>query len=129
MPQFVTLFASLLALVCSVTTTNAPLVADEPAGDAAVLSKTRGAMILHSSFDGVVDLNLFDENGSMYTAASTKRENSQRGTHGEVTIAKDQGKFGDALQFRRKTEQVVFYQGSESGYQQKDWQGTVSIWM
>lgn len=84
---------------------------------------------MHASFDDVVDLNLFDSDGWMYTAASTNRNSPRRGVHDDAVIAKGQGKYGDALQFKRKSEQVLFFKGSECGYRAENWQGTLSIWL
>jgi hypothetical protein len=87
-------------------------------------------MILHASFDDVTDLNLFDKNGWIYTAASPKRDNAKQGLNVDsVSIAKGQGRYRDALKFSAKSDQVLFYQGSEFGYKTKDWSGTVSLWM
>lgn len=87
-------------------------------------------MLMHASFDDTTDLNLLDKDGWIYTAGSPKRDAVQAGLNIEsVSIAKGQGRYRDALKFSAKSDQVLFYQGSEFGYQAKDWSGSVSLWM
>ncbi len=86
--------------------------------------------IFSATFDGVTDANLSTGDGFLYTAESTKRANSKQGNHIEtVSIAKGAGKFGDALRFSAKTEEIVYYPGNEVGYREKNWSGTVSLWL
>ncbi len=101
-----------------------------PAGLSQGLLDAAQAMILHASFDDATDLNLFGTDGRIFTADSTRRENPKPGNLIEaVSIAKGQGRYGDALAFHQKTDQVLFYQGSECGYRPQNWSGSVSLWM
>ncbi|MEZ6133540.1 MAG: family 16 glycoside hydrolase [Pirellulaceae bacterium] len=94
------------------------------------LGMLRGAMIMHASFDDTTDLNLFKKDGWIYTAPSTKRQDAKQGMHiPSVNIARGQGKYRDALQFKSKAEQVLFYQGTEIGYRPENWSGSLSLWM
>jgi len=48
----------------------------------------------------------------------------------DVVIAKGQGRYGDALQFRKKNTQALFYRASvNSGYRTRNWSATVSFWL
>lgn len=48
----------------------------------------------------------------------------------EVEIAPQQGKIGDALEFKRKGQSVVFYEGLNNvDYHSSNWNGTVSLWL
>lgn len=47
-----------------------------------------------------------------------------------ITIAKGQGRYGDAIQFRTKNTKFVFYRAAVNlGYRQHDWSGTISFWL
>ena len=51
-------------------------------------------------------------------------------TNPDVVIAKGQGRYGDALQFRKKNTQALFYRASvNSGYRPRNWNGTISFWL
>lgn len=48
----------------------------------------------------------------------------------EIALAEGQGHFGHALEFKRKGQPVVFYQAAQNaGYHQKNWSGTISLWL
>jgi hypothetical protein len=48
----------------------------------------------------------------------------------DIVIAKGQGRYGDALQFRKKNTQAVFYRASvNTGYRARNWSGTISFWL
>ncbi len=87
-------------------------------------------MTFYASFDDVTDANLSTGDGFIQTAQSLKREHVMPNEQiDSVTIAKGEGKYGDALKFGAKTKEVLFYEGIESSYQPKNWSGTVSVWM
>jgi hypothetical protein len=89
---------------------------------------------LLSTLDDTADVNIFgadNDAGWIYTAESTKRAkvlmNNRCPT---VSIAKGDGKFGDSLQFKDKTKDVLFYQLSPNLEEpQRNWGGTVSLWL
>jgi hypothetical protein len=92
------------------------------------------SMIFLSTFDSVTDVNLFgaDEKGGwIYTAESTERKNvlvQNRCKH--VTIAENQGKLGDSLQFSKTSDQVLFYYASANlPRPRNNWAATVSFWL
>ena len=48
----------------------------------------------------------------------------------DIVIAKGQGRYGDALQFRKKNTQAVFYRAAvNTGYRPRNWSGTISFWL
>jgi hypothetical protein len=48
----------------------------------------------------------------------------------DVVIAKGQGRYGDALEFRKKNATALFYRAAvNSGYHPRNWSGTVSFWL
>lgn len=93
------------------------------------------ALIFHASFDGTTDAQVFQKDRSVYTAETLSREQTKAGNHIEAVVIAPgagisvAGKSGDALQFKAKTDQVLFYQGSEVGYQDENWSGSMSLWM
>ena len=92
--------------------------------------KIGGHMIFHASFDDTTDANLSTGDGRIATASTTKREETTPGNQiPSVQIAKGMGKFRDALWFSKKSEKVLYYPGTECGYREKDWHGSVSFWM
>ena len=89
--------------------------------------------IFAADFDGTEEARLFPAagDGNIYTADSLAFEDIAAGNHiKEVRIAKNAGRYGDALQFTAKTRQVLLYKASTNGiHPQDDWSGTVSVWM
>jgi hypothetical protein len=47
-----------------------------------------------------------------------------------VSIARNEGRFGDALRFHKKVPKMVFYRGEKNmPYSPTNWSGTVSLWL
>jgi len=91
------------------------------------------ALTFHASFDGTADANFARGDRHVYTAEDRrKRDGAPVGLPPEdlVRLAKGKGRFGDALEFRKKMKPQVFYQGGDNlGYKPRNWQGSVSFWM
>jgi len=106
-------------------------VASEAAS--APLNALRDALTLHASFDRDGHADFARGDRSIYTAAErNKRDNAQTGLPGpdDVRIASGEGRFGAALEFRRKIKPQVFFRGGDNiGYQAKNWNGSMSFWM
>lgn len=48
----------------------------------------------------------------------------------EITIAEEEGRFGHALEFKRKGAPVIFYRSEDNiSYHQNNWNGTISLWL
>lgn len=48
----------------------------------------------------------------------------------EVGIAKERGRFGHALEFKRKGKPVIFYPSKDNiKYSKSNWSGTISLWL
>lgn len=119
MRSIVILTASLLA--------TSMLFAAEP--DRESLKK---ALTLHASFDGQVDADFARGDKRLYTAPNySARKEAKPGLHrADVEIAKGKGKFGDALRFGKNDKAMVFFQADKNvAYRDKDWSGTVSLWL
>lgn len=92
----------------------------------------RKALTFHVSFDRGVDADFAKGDRRIYTAANYKaRMEAKPGLdHPDIVIASGQGRYGDALQFRKKNTKAVFYQGKDNvAYQSRNWNGTVSFWL
>lgn len=86
--------------------------------------------IFHASFDATTDANLSTGDGRLRIAEKSDRKQLLDDLgRAKISIAKGEGRFGDALRFAAKTEETVFYEGSEMGYRAQDWSGTVSVWL
>ncbi|MGV3772323.1 MAG: LamG-like jellyroll fold domain-containing protein [Verrucomicrobiales bacterium] len=49
---------------------------------------------------------------------------------GSVSIAKGEGKFGDALRFHKNSSEMVYFRADKNiGYNKTNWNGTVSFWL
>lgn len=89
-------------------------------------------LIFYAPFDGKADARIAAGDKRIYTAPPSR--DPTKGKPGltvqEVTIAKGQGRHGDALQFLKKTRNMVFFYGDRNmGYRRKDWSGTISMWL
>lgn len=93
----------------------------------------RAALVFHAPFDTTADATFAKGDPRVYTAADrAKRANATPGLPPaeDTRIVADAGRFGGALEFRRKIKPQVFYRGGENlGYQPKNWQGAVSFWL
>ena len=87
--------------------------------------------IFHASFDASADADLAKGDGKIRTAESLKREHVKSGLQTDaVRWTKTGGKTGGALQFLRKTDELVFFTGGKNvPYRDNQFQGTVSLWM
>lgn len=94
------------------------------------LAALKNSLYFHAPFDGGTDAKVARHDRSLYTAPNLKRESAQAGQHrDDVEIIEGDGKHGDALRFRGKDKQVLFYGGKNMDFRETDWQGTVSLWL
>lgn len=92
----------------------------------------RKALIFHASFDGSADAGFALGDRRIYTATSYKnREDAKAGLHNpDVRIAPGAGRFGDALEFRRKNTKAIYFLAERNVYYWNErWHGTVSFWL
>jgi hypothetical protein len=97
------------------------------------LAALRDSLTFHASFDRDADADFARGDRRVYTAAErNKRDAAEPGLHvGDlVRIAPGEGRFGAALEFRKKVTPQVFYRGGDNiGYREKNWNGSLSFWM
>src|SRR5262245_10764554 len=114
---------SMAGMLCSDATATAA-----EAGAASL----RSALLLHATFDRGLDADFATGDKTLYTAPTGNRSQAQAGLPegGVVVIAKGEGRYGDALRFRKKARPVVFFSGDKNlGYSTKGWNGAVSFWL
>jgi hypothetical protein len=102
-------------------------------GPTAGAAGLRDALTLHVPFDGSADAKFAKGDGRVFTADDrAKRDAANPGLPSEdlVRIAPGAGRFGDALEFRKKIKPQVFFRGGDNiGFQAKNWNGSISFWM
>lgn len=106
--------------------------APAPAGQAPAPA-LRAALTFHASFDGKTGAVHAAGDPALYWAPSMKqREDAKPGlpSNGEVQHAAGAGRAGDALRFTKKGSPIVFFKGLRNmPYEEKEWSGTVSVWL
>lgn len=115
-----------LLLVAALTLAVTPL-------HAASKSELRRSLTFFAGFDGSTSARFANGDASIYTA---KNINHPRvgspglPSDGSASIAKDQGRHGDALRFGKKSNEIVFYKAAKNmDYRPSNWSGTVSLWL
>jgi hypothetical protein len=90
------------------------------------------ALTFHASFDGNPDADFALGDRRIYTATSYKaREDTAAGIgNPDVVLAPGKGRFGAALEFKKKNARALFFQAAKNvAYRERDWSGTVSFWL
>lgn len=93
----------------------------------------RQALTFHASFDHGPDADFALGDRRVFTALSIKEPRQATPglpTNGVVSIARGEGRFGDALRFHRKAPELIHYQVAKNlAYTGTNWSGTVSFWL
>lgn len=85
-----------------------------------------------ATFDHDFDADFAKGDTTLFTAkAYDKLETAVPGMENpEVALAENKGRFGHALHFQKNADPVIFYQSEGNvAYNEKDWSGTISLWM
>lgn len=127
--------ARLIALVIAATTA-APLT---PASawaqgtpSSALRDSLKAALNFLASFDHGFDADYARGDRLIYTAPSFRDLDAAVAdvVSPDIVIAKGQGRYGDAVQFRKKNTQAVFFRAAvNTGYRPRNWSGTISFWL
>ena len=100
---------------------------------AAGASSLRQGLTFHASFDHGPDADFGRGDLRIFTAPSLKHPRIGAPglpASGVVSIAKGEGKVGDALRFHRQGPEIVFFQADKNlSYTRSNWHGTVSFWL
>lgn len=83
-----------------------------------------------ASFDESADADYARGDRGVYTGKNLERQQVSPGLPAGVASLHDQGRWGRALRFERRAEQVVFYRGADNvPYAADGFAATVSLWM
>lgn len=103
------------------------------AANAAQMRSWRESLAFHASFDQGPNADFARGDGRIFTATDrNKRDQAAPGLPSPelVRLAPGEGRFGTAIEFRKKMIPLVFFRGPENlGYRPENWSGTVSFWM
>lgn len=135
--------ARLIALAIAVTTAapltptsvaaqNDPTPQSAQRSDAALRDSLKTALSFLASFDRGFDADYAHGDRLIYTAPSFRNLDAAVAdvVSPDIVIAKGQGRYGDALQFRKKNTQAVFFKAAvNTGYHPRDWSGAISFWL
>jgi len=92
----------------------------------------RKALTFHASFDKGLDADFALGDRRIYTATSYRnRQDAKPGLeHPDAGIVEGKGRFGAALQFRKKNVKAIYYQAEKNvAWRSQDWSGTISFWL
>lgn len=93
----------------------------------------RKALTFHASFDsGTLADFALGEKKLLHAPSMSKRAEAKPGLpeSGEVVIATGEGKYGNALRFKKKKSSLVFFEATRNfPYAASNWNGTVSFWL
>ncbi len=90
------------------------------------------SLTFYSSFDQGLDADFAKGDRTLYSAPTPKQDSLATANYlpAEISLAGDRGVFGNALEYKRKGEPVIFYRAAENiSYDRQDWSGTVSLWL
>lgn len=95
--------------------------------------RLREALTFHASFDHGPDADFGKGDRRLFSAPSLNHPRTGTPglpTNGVVSLARGEGKFGDALRFHRKAPELIFFQAEKNlSYAKSNWSGTVSFWL
>ena len=120
------------SMPASVMAQNAPPTPSAQRSATALRDSLKATLGFLASFDHGVDADYAHGDPLIYSAPSYTKLGAAVGgiASPDIGIAKGQGRYGDALQFRKKNTQALFYRASvNSGYRPRNWSGTVSFWL
>src|SRR5688572_7486763 len=93
----------------------------------------RKALTFHASFDSGTEADFsLGEKKLFHAPSMSKRAEAKPGLpeSGEVVIAAGEGKYGNALRFKKKKSPLVFFEAAKNfPYAASSWNGTVSFWL
>src|SRR5690242_20121108 len=103
-----------VALAVAVATTPLTSLAAQEASPQPLRDSLRAALSFLASFDHGFPADYALDDRLIYTAPSYRNLDAAVAdvVSPDIVIAKGQGRFGDALQFRKKNTQAVFYRAA-----------------
>lgn len=120
-------FAGLICLLLFTTV----VAADEKS--ATRLAALQKSLTFYASFDRSADADFGKGDRRLYSAPTLNdRKAGKPGLveNDAVLLVPDSGRFGGALQFRRQTPAVIYYQAEQNlPYSKSNWSGAISFWL
>lgn len=92
----------------------------------------REALTFHAGFEGSTEAGFGEGDRRIHTAPGYKALSEARPglDHSDIALAPGAGRFGDALQFRRKNTKAVYFRAARNvAYEPGKFSGTVSFWL
>lgn len=126
------LFVATVSAPAFLAAQNAPSSQTAQRSATALRDSLKATLGFLASFDRGVDADYAHGDPLIYSApAYNKLGAAAPGiTNPDVVIAKGRGRYGDALEFRKKNTGAVFYRASvNTSYRARNWSGTVSFWL
>jgi hypothetical protein len=124
-PRSIARITSVITLLASVACT--PAAEDEDA-----IAPLAQALTFHASFDNGPDADFALGNATLYTASSYDEQDEAEAGIGspDVEIVEGSGRFGNALEFKKKNTFAVFYRAEDNvAFSGSNWSGTLSFWL
>ncbi len=97
-----------------------------------LLEELRKGLTFHASLDRGTEADFGLGDRRIYTAPSYKAQQEAKPGFDstDAGIVAADGRFGAALQFKKKNTRAIFYRAEKNvEYRSKDWSGTVSFWL
>jgi len=104
--------------------------AGQSQGEGASRAALVRSLTFHAGFDGDADARFAEGDPRVYTAPGGSFKDARPGLPGTVSIARGQGRHGDALRFEAKSKDLVFFRAQKNvSWSPADFSGTVSFWL
>lgn len=90
------------------------------------------SLTFYTSFDNGTDADFAKGDKQLYSVINRKqRDSALLGLHKKgVTIAKNKGRFGDALSYAEKSKGHIYYKSQRNiNYTKDAWEGAISFWL
>jgi hypothetical protein len=97
-----------------------------------IRQRLKAGLTFCATFDHGTVAEVADGDGRLYAAQSYDQSKTEASAilPNEITLAKEQGYYGGALEFKRKATPVIFYQSDQNiKYSSENWNGTISLWL
>ncbi|MEM7110329.1 MAG: LamG domain-containing protein [Bacteroidota bacterium] len=91
----------------------------------------RYALTFYASFDYGIEADFALGDKKLYTSPVKSIDSAKAGLHKpDISIAKDQGRYGDGLLFTERSPGYILYRSEKNiAYATNDWNGAISFWL
>ena len=96
-------------------------------------SRLKESLTFHAGFDNGLDADFARGDAKIHHLDNLKKPRQPKPglpPGGSFSLAKGEGRFGNALRFHKKSPEVVLFKAAKNiAYQSSQWEGTVSLWL